>query len=106
MVQLTAPETVLFLVLLIASIYGFSYRFSKVWRAVFASKDDPDFHIHPIGRRLWNFIWEVMLQGKVIRQRPLPGLAHALVFWAFCAFALVTLNHAALVFGAAFLNPE
>ena len=93
MVQISAPETVLFLVLLIASIYGFWYRFSKVWRAVLASKDDPDFHVHPIGRRVWNFIWEVMLQGRVIRQRPLPGLAHALVFWGFCAFALVTLNH-------------
>ena len=24
---------------------------------------------------------------------PLPGLAHAFVFWGFCAFALVTINH-------------
>ena len=31
-----------------------------------------------------------MLQGKVIRERPLPGLAHAFVFWGFCAFALIT----------------
>jgi hypothetical protein len=38
-------------------------------------------------------VWEVLLQGKVIRQRPLPGLAHAFVFWGFCAFALVTINH-------------
>jgi Fe-S oxidoreductase len=45
------------------------------------------------------FIWEVMLQGKVIRDRPLPGIAHALVFWGFCAFVLVTLNHLALGFG-------
>jgi Fe-S oxidoreductase len=36
-----------------------------------------------------------MLQGKVIRQRPLPGLAHALVFWGFCAFALITITHLA-----------
>ena len=34
-------------------------------------------------------------QAKVIRERPLPGLAHAFVFWGFCAFALVTLNHVA-----------
>ena len=93
MVQLTAPEMALFLVLLAVAIYGFGYRFSKVWRTVFASKDDPDFHLYPIGKRVWNFIWEVALQGKVIQQRPLPGLAHALVFWGFCAFALVTLNH-------------
>jgi Fe-S oxidoreductase len=29
----------------------------------------------------------------VIQQRPLPGLAHAFVFWGFLAFALVTTNH-------------
>jgi Fe-S oxidoreductase len=32
-------------------------------------------------------------------------MAHALVFWAFCAFALVTLNHCAAIFGLAFLDP-
>ena len=46
-----------------------------------------------------------MLQAKVIRQRPLPGLAHAFVFWGFCAFALVTLNHVAIGFGTRFLAP-
>src|SRR6185437_16494329 len=59
----------------------------------------------PIGRRIIDFVWEVLLQGKVIRERPIPGFAHALVFWAFCAFVLVTLNHCALLFGSGFLNP-
>lgn len=93
MVQLTWPETGLFLVLLAASSFGFAFRFRTVWRNVFGSKHDPDFHINPIGKRAWDFIWEVVLQAKVIRQRPLPGIAHALVFWGFCAFALITLNH-------------
>lgn len=93
MVRLTWPETALFLILLTASAYGFWYRFGKVWRTVIHSKEDPAFHIHPIGKRVWDFVWEVLLQGKVIRQRPLPGLAHALVFWGFCAFALITVNH-------------
>jgi Fe-S oxidoreductase len=93
MVQLTWAETAIFLVLLAASVYGFLYRFAKVWRTVLKSKKDPDFTIQPIGRRVWDFVWEVLLQGKVIRQRPLPGIAHALVFWGFCAFALVTINH-------------
>ncbi len=44
-------------------------------------------------RRVADFTWEVMLQGKVISQRPLPGIAHALVFWGFCVFALITANH-------------
>ena len=72
MVQLTWAETAVFLVLLAASVYGFLYRFSRVWRTVLKSKKDPDFTIQPIGRRVWDFVWEVLLQGKVIRQRPLP----------------------------------
>ena len=32
-------------------------------------------------------------RARSIRQRPLPGLAHAFVFWGFLAFALVTTNH-------------
>ncbi len=45
-----------------------------------------------------------MLQGKVISQRPLPGIAHALVFWGFCVFALVTANHFAEGLRLGFLN--
>src|SRR5579862_693905 len=91
--QLSWPESGLFLVLLAASVYGFWARFGKVWRTIRASKKDPEFHIQPLGRRAGAFVWEVLLQGKVIGQRPLPGLAHALVFWGFGVFALITLNH-------------
>ena len=91
--QLSWPESALFLVLLAASILGFWWRFRKVWRIVWQSKKDADFHIQPVARRVADFIWEVMLQGKVISQRPLPGIAHALVFWGFCVFALITANH-------------
>lgn len=83
----------MFLVLLAASVYGFWFRFGKVWRRVLQSKQDPEFHIQPVARRAGAFLWEVLLQGKVVWQRPLPGLAHAFVFWGFCAFALITINH-------------
>ena len=96
----------LFLVLLIASLYGFWMRFGKVWRTVLASKKDPDFSIQPVARRTRDFVWEVLLQGKVIQQRPLPGLAHALVFWGFCAFALVTINHFAEGLGLHLLSRD
>ncbi|MGA2171063.1 MAG: (Fe-S)-binding protein, partial [Terracidiphilus sp.] len=68
-------------------------------------KKDPGFHLFPLGKRILDFFWEVLCQAKVIRERPLPGLAHAFVFWAFCAFALVTLNHCAAVLGLGFLSP-
>jgi Fe-S oxidoreductase len=96
-------EIVIFLVLLAASAYGFWWRFSKVVRKIQAAKPDPGFSLQPVGRRIWDFFSEVLLQSKVIRQRPLPGIAHAFVFWGFCAFALVTLNHFAIGVGYPFI---
>ena len=95
-------EKALFGALLVASGALFWRRFGPILKRILTSKKDPDFHLFPIGKRVWDFVWEVMCQAKVIRQRPLPGLAHALVFWGFCAFALVTLNHCAVGFGAGF----
>src|SRR5450755_2345659 len=104
MLQFSWLETTLLLVLLAASLCGFWLRFRKVWRTVLRSKKDPEFSIQPVERRIRDFVWEVMLQGKVIRERPLPGLAHALVFWGFCAFALITINHFAEGVGAHLLS--
>lgn len=98
-------EKILFLLLVIASAGLFWRRFGPIVRKILQSRKDPDFHFAPVGRRVWDFFSEVLCQSKVIRQRPLPGLAHAFVFWGFCAFALVTLNHAAVAFGIGFLNP-
>ncbi|WP_242617889.1 (Fe-S)-binding protein [Edaphobacter modestus] len=83
----------------------FFWRFGPILRTILRSRRDVDFSLHPIGRRVWDFFWEVLCQGKVIQQRPLPGLAHAFVFWGFLAFALVSLNHLALGFGIGFLPP-
>jgi Fe-S oxidoreductase len=98
-------ERALFLALAAASLALFWRRFGPILRRILASRKDPDFHLDHLGRRIWDFFAEVMLQSRVIRQRPLPGLAHAFVFWGFCAFALVTLNHCATVLGIGFLNP-
>jgi Fe-S oxidoreductase len=97
-------ERILLALLMAASAYGFWWRFRPVWRTIRRSKPDAGFHLGPLAPRVRDFLWEVMLQGKVIRQRPLPGLAHALVFWGFCAFALVTANHFAAGFGLGFLD--
>src|ERR1700682_5820307 len=106
MLHFSWPETTLFLVLLAASLCGFWLRFRKVWRTVLHSKKDPEFSIQPVDRRVRDFVWEVLLQGKVIKQRPLPGFAHALVFWGFCAFALVTINHFAQPVGIHLLSRD
>ena len=98
-------EKVIFTAIVVASAYGFWRRFGVVLNKILASKKDPSFHLFPIGKRVWDFVSEVLFQSKVIRERPLPGLAHALVFWAFLAFALVTLNHCAVGLGIGFLSP-
>ena len=71
-------------------VYGFWRPFSKVVMRIEAAKPDADFSLQPLRKRVWDFFWEVLCQAKVIRERPLPGLAHAFVFWGFCVFALVT----------------
>jgi len=106
MFRLSAPEMWLFAALLILSIGGFWLRFQRVLNRIREAKPDADFSLQPIGKRIREFVWEVMLQAKVIRERPLPGIAHAFVFWGFCAFALVTLNHVATGFGAPFLSKD
>ncbi len=98
-------EKLLLVALVVTSAAGFWRRFGVVLDKILKSKKDPSFHLFPIGKRVWDFVCEVLFQTKVIRQRPLPGLAHAFVFWGFCAFALVTLNHFAVGLGLGFLDP-
>jgi Fe-S oxidoreductase len=101
--QFSALDSVLLVVCVLASAALFVWRFGPILRNILRSKKDVDFSLHPIGRRVWDFFWEVLCQGKVIRQRPLPGLAHAFVFWGFLAFTLVSLNHFATGLGLGFL---
>jgi Fe-S oxidoreductase len=103
---LPLTEALAFAVLTVASVALFGWQILPILRTIFRAKRDADFQLFPLGPRIHDFILEVGLQTKVIRQRPLPGLAHAFVFWSFCAFALVTLNHCAFAFGAAFLSPD
>ena len=93
------------LVLMAASLALAWGRFRPVLYTIRGSRPTPDFELKPVGPRIRQFLWEVMLQAKVIRERPLPGLAHAFVFWGFCAFVPITLNHFAEAFGAGFLSP-
>ncbi|MBK5292184.1 MAG: (Fe-S)-binding protein [Acidobacteriia bacterium] len=93
-------QTIAVIIVLSASAAGFWIRFRRVLHIIRSARKDADFSLHPIAPRISEFVWEVLLQAKVIRERPLAGLAHAFVFWGFCAFALVTLDHAAAGLGA------
>lgn len=86
--------------------FAFWSRFGKIAAIIQSAKKDQDFTLGDLARRARIFLWEVLFQAKVIAQRPVPGLAHALVFWGFCAFALVTVNHFALGFGVELISPS
>jgi Fe-S oxidoreductase len=99
-------ERFILILLVAASAWLFWRRFRTVVRVLRAARATPDFSLAPVGPRVRQFLWEVAAQAKVIGGRPLAGLAHAFVFWGFCAFALVTIDHFAEAFGARFLSPE
>jgi Fe-S oxidoreductase len=95
----TPTERLVLVLLIVASVALFWARFGRVVARIRKSKRDAEFSLHPIWGRIWSFFSEVLCQAKVIRERTLPGLAHAFVFWGFCVFALVTLNHIATGLG-------
>ena len=104
--QRFAPlEIVLLLALAAASAALFFLRFSPILRTILSARKDAGWSLRPVARRVRDFIWEVLCQAKVIRERPLPGIAHAFVFWGFLAFALVSLNHLAVGLRLGFLSP-
>jgi len=86
------------------SFFVFFRRFSRILSVIMKARPDPGFELGPLTKRLREFVGEVLCQAKVIRERPLPGLAHAFVFWGFCAFSLVTVNHVASAFGLRFID--
>lgn len=98
------PQKIILAILICLSLAGFWYRLRNVVQIIAAAKPDPGFTLGSLAPRIRNFVGEVLLQGKVIRQRPAAGVTHAFVFWGFCAFALVTINHIATGFGVAFLS--
>jgi Fe-S oxidoreductase len=86
-------EISILLILLGASAFLFWRRINPIARTILQSKPEPGFKVAPYWPRIRKFGWEVLLQAKVIRERPLPGVAHALVFWGFLCFGLITLDH-------------
>lgn len=98
------PEKITLAILICLSVAAFWRRFGRVVRIVAGAKPETDYHSGSLALRVGRFVREVLLQTTVIRQRPAAGLAHAFVFWGFCAFALITINHIASGFGAPFLS--
>ena len=84
-------EKLLLTLAIALGLYGFISPIVTRLRAI--QKASRGFVVDQIPRRLKRFVWEVLLQGTVIKQRPFAGFMHALVFWGFIAFIPITLDH-------------
>ena len=77
--------------LIIGTISSFSWEIIKRFKIVL--KGEGSFSFTNINKRLIRVFNEFVLQKKVLGQRFIPGLMHALVFWGFIAFGLITIDH-------------
>src|SRR6185437_1961576 len=102
--MLSTIEKIALALLIVASATGFWLRFRPVVHIILGARPDTGFQLGDLLPRAQRFVWEVLLQGKVIKDRPVAGAAHAFVFWGFCAFALITINHIATGFGLPLLS--
>ncbi len=102
----TGVEQLLLALLLASSVALTAMPLRRIIGNIVRSRPDAGFRLRPLAPRLRRFLLEVLLQSKVIRERPAAGLAHAVVFWGFCAFALATLDHLARGFSAELVSRE
>jgi Fe-S oxidoreductase len=71
--------------LLIVAVGAFAIQVAARVRLIAAAPGH--FSFDNFGARLQRFLLDVVLQRRTIRERPIAGAAHALVFWGFAAFA-------------------
>jgi hypothetical protein len=84
-------------ILIVVSIYLFVQPVSKRLRLV--AKGRQGFHLDRIAKRVLRFLKEVVFQWKIIKERPLAGFMHGLVFWGFVFFLLETIHHFSTAYG-------
>ena len=95
-------QQVILTILIIAGLALFCIPVLKRIRIIQRGKGE--FSLDNLPSRISRFISEVVLQSKVISQRPAAGLMHAFVFWGFMAFILETLNHFTKGYGWEYLG--
>ena len=82
-------QTLAFWILLLAFMGAFAAQVATRVRLIAAASNT--FSLDQLGFRVRRFLADVVFQRQTIRERPVPGLAHAFVFWGFVAFAGYTL---------------
>jgi len=90
-------EQVILTLLIIVSLYLFAQPVWKRLRRVAEGKGS--LRVDHFKERLVRFLREVLFQSRTIRQRPVAGVMHALVFWGFLFFLLESFHHFAAKYG-------
>jgi Fe-S oxidoreductase len=81
--------TLIFWILFLAFAGAFAVQTATRVRLIAAAPNN--FSLDRIGFRVRRFLVDVLAQRRTIVERPAAGLAHALVFWGFLAFAGYTM---------------
>ncbi len=82
---MNAAETWVFRFVVVAFVAVFAAQVATRVRLVLKARDNLSLGHLPL--RLGRLLREVVFQSKVIAEKPAVGIAHALVFWGFLAFA-------------------
>ena len=80
-----------FIALSVGSVWLFLKTLNRRLFSVFPRHGD--LPLDDIPKRLWRLFVEVILQYRVVRDRPIVGILHAAVLWGFFAFAWVSAEH-------------
>ena len=91
--MLTLVEKILFLALLALTAFLAGREFLHKRRLIMKGQAVNRFD-HPL-KPVWGMVLRVLPQTQVFGLRPLTGFFHAMIFWGFFVFALVTLAHVA-----------
>jgi Fe-S oxidoreductase len=77
-------QTLVFWLLFVSCVGAFAAQVATRVRLIAAAPEP--FPLDDVGFRFKRFLFDVVLQRRTIRERPVAGIAHALVFWGFVAF--------------------
>ena len=81
-------EKIILTGLTVSAMVSFGYEIYR--RLAIVNRGVDSLPFDRVTERLWRVFREVFLHEKVIRERPFPGIMHALVFWGFLVFGVVT----------------
>src|ERR1044071_9095728 len=87
--MLTGLEKILFVLLVMGSLYYGGLGFYHVYKAILRGR--PDDRFDDLGARIFRSIWIVLTQESVFKKRPLISFLHALIFYGFLFYFLVNL---------------